>query len=62
MPLTLDIEARDDGEVINIIGRATFTWDEFQIPVPRARSVVSLEDDVRAEILLVVRPQESSSP
>ena len=62
VPLALEIEARDDGDVINIIGRATFTWDEFQIPVPRARSVVSIEEEVRAEILLVVRPQGSSSP
>ena len=62
VPLALEIEARDDGDVINIIGRTTFTWAEFQIPVPRARSVVSIEDDVRAEILLVVRPQASPSP
>ena len=62
VPLALEIEARDDGDVINIIGRTTFTWDEFQIPVPRARSVVSIEDDVRVEILLVVRPQASASP
>ena len=61
VPLALEIEARDDGDVINIIGRTTFTWDEFQIPVPRARSVVSIEDEVRVEILLVVRPQGSSS-
>ncbi len=62
VPLALEIEARDDGDVINIIGRTTFTWDEFQIPVPRARSVVSVEDEVRVEVLLVVRPQGSSPP
>ena len=62
VPFTLDIEARDDGNVINILGRTTFTWDEFQIPVPRARPVVSVEDEVRVEVLLVVRPVVAPSP
>ena len=57
VPLTLEVEARDDGDVINIVGRTTFTWDDFQIPVPTARSVVSVEDEIRAEILLIVRPK-----
>lgn len=56
LPLTLDVEARDDGRVINILGRTTFTWEEFKIPVPRARSVISVEDEVRVEVLLVARP------
>ncbi len=56
LPITLNIEARDDGSVINILGRTTFTWEEFQIPVPRARSVVSVEDEVRVEVLLIARP------
>ena len=62
VPLSLDIEARDDGNAINILGRSTFTWDEFQIPLPRARSVVSVEDEVSVEVLLVVRPLAASSP
>lgn len=55
-PLTFDVEARDDGDVIYILGRATFTWDELQIPKPTARSVVSLDDEVAVEVLLAVRP------
>ncbi len=36
-PSTFEIEARDDGDVIFIVGRTTFTWDELQIPKPSAR-------------------------
>ena len=62
VPLSLDIEARDDGKVINILGRTTFTWDEFQIPKPLVRLVVSIEDEVRVEVLLVARPLVVPSP
>ena len=56
VPLTFEIEARDDGNVVFILGRTTFTWDELQIPKPTARSVVSLDDEVRVEVLLSVTP------
>ena len=56
-PLTFEIQARDDGDSIFILGRATFTWDQLEVPRPQARSVVSIEDDVRVEILLAVVPQ-----
>ena len=59
-PLTFEVEARDDGEVVHILGRTTFTWDELQIPKPTARSVVSVEDEVRVEVLLSVTPKLSS--
>ena len=55
-PLTFEIEARDDGNVVFILGRTTFTWDDLQIPKPTARSVVSLDDVVRVEVLLSVTP------
>ena len=56
-PLTFDIQARDDGDSIFILGRTTFTWDQLEVPRPQARSVVSIEDEVRVEILLAVVPQ-----
>ena len=55
-PLTFEVEARDDGDVIYILGRTTFTWDGLQIPKPTAQSVVSLNDEVAVEVLLAVRP------
>ena len=60
-PLTFEVEARDDGDVIFIVGRTTFTWDELQIPKPTARSVVSVEDEVTVEVLLSVTPRLSSN-
>ena len=56
VPLTFEVEARDDGDVVFVLGRTTFTWDELQIPKPTARSVVSLDDEVRVEVLLSVTP------
>lgn len=56
VPLTFEVEARDDGDVVFILGRTTFTWDDLQIPKPTARSVVSLDDVVRVEVLLSVTP------
>ena len=55
-PLTFDIEARDDGDSVFVLGRSTFTWDQFGITKPTARSVVSIEDDVQVEVLLALEP------
>ena len=59
-PLTFDVEARDDGDVVFIIGRTTFTWDQLQIPKPTANAVVSLEDEVGVEVLLAARSATDS--
>ncbi len=59
-PLTFEVEARDDGDVVFIIGRTTFSWDQLQIPKPTANSVVSLEDEVGVEVLLAARPATDS--
>ena len=56
-PLAFDIEARDDGDGMFILGRTTFTWDQLDIPVPTAAAVTSIEDEVRVEVLLSVVPQ-----
>ena len=57
VPMEFDIEARDDGNELFILGRATFTWQQLDIPPPTASVVVSIEDDVRVEVLLTVIPQ-----
>ena len=56
-PITFEIQARDDGDSMFILGRTTFTWDQLEVPRPQAQSVVSIEDEVRVEILLAVVPQ-----
>ena len=57
VPLTFAITARDDGDEVFVLGRSTFTWDQIGEPVPTARSVVSVEDEVRVEVLLALTPQ-----
>lgn len=55
-PVTFEIQARDDGDVIVILGKTTFTWADFNIEKPTARSVVSLDDEVRVNVLISARP------
>lgn len=57
VPLTFAITARDDGDEVFVLGRSTFTWDQIGEPVPSARIVVSVEDEVRVEVLLALTPQ-----
>ncbi|MYE42244.1 MAG: YceI family protein, partial [Chloroflexi bacterium] len=54
-PLVFDVEARHDGDVINVLGRTTFTWEQLGLAKPTARSVVYLADEVRVQVLLVGR-------
>ena len=54
-PLVFDVEARHDGDVINVLGRTTFTWEQLGLSKPTARSVVYLADEVRVQVLLVAR-------
>ena len=56
VPVTFDVEARDDGEVIFILGRTSFVWDDFQIPPPNIAGFVEVVDEVMVEVLLAVRP------
>ncbi|MYA51497.1 MAG: hypothetical protein F4Y25_12350 [Chloroflexi bacterium] len=57
VPLTFTIEARDDGDIVYVVGRSTFTWDQIGEPVPTARVVVSVEDEVRVNVRLALRPK-----
>ena len=56
-PISFDLEVRNDGDVLNVLGRTVFTWDQLQIPVPTARSVVWVEDEVDVQVLLVAQRQ-----
>lgn len=60
VPLTFAVQARDDGDVVYVLGRSSFTWDQINEPVPTARSVVSVGDEVRVEVLLALEPQPAS--
>ena len=52
-PLTFDVVARHDGDVINVLGRTTFTWDQLGIATPVAGPVVYLADEVQVQVLIV---------
>ena len=60
VPLTFDLEARDDGDVIFILARTSFTWADLEMTAPTARIVISIEDEVKVEILLAVKPERLS--
>jgi polyisoprenoid-binding protein YceI len=56
-PMTFDIEARDDGDVIYVLARSSFTWADIGMSAPSVPGVVvSVEDTVRVEVLLALRP------
>ena len=52
-PLIFEVDARHDGDVINVLGRTTFTWDELGLAEPVAGPVVYLADEVRVQVLIV---------
>ena len=56
VPLTFEITARDDGDMVHVLGRSSFTWDDIGEPVPSARIVVSVGDEVRFNVLLALTP------
>ena len=56
-PLSFDLEVRNDGGVLNVLGSTIVTWDQLNITVPTARSVVSIEDEIHVQILLVSTPR-----
>ena len=55
-PITFEIEARDDGDVVYILGRTTFTWDHLDLPPPNL-PFVQVKDEVHVEILIAARPR-----
>ena len=54
-PMIFQITARHDGDAINILGRAEFTWQQLGLEKPTARSVVYLADEVEVQVLLIAR-------
>ncbi len=57
VPVIFAIEARDDGDVIFILGRTTFVWADFGLTAPNIARFVQVTDEVSVEILLAVRPE-----
>ena len=53
VPFTFDLEVQNGEDVLNGLSRTVFTWDQLQISVPTARLVVSVDDEVSVQLLLV---------
>ena len=52
-PLTFEVVARHDGNVINVLGKTMFTWDELGLGKPVFGPVAYLADEVRVQVLIV---------
>ena len=57
-PVIFQVEARDDGDVVYILGRTTFVWSDFGMTAPNVGSFVRVTDEVAVEILISARPSE----
>ena len=57
-PMTFSVEARlDNDDVLSIHGATDFTFEDFNITKPTFSQVVSLQDKIHAEVLLVAKLQ-----
>ncbi len=56
VPITFDVEARDDGDVIHVLGRINFVWSDFDMTAPSIGGFVQVTDDVSMDVLLALRP------
>ena len=56
IPLVFEMEARDDGDVLFILGKTTFEWSDIGMEAPNNRVTISVDDEVRVEVLLRARP------
>jgi hypothetical protein len=54
VPITLEIEARLQGDELQVVGRVDTTWDELQIPPPNT-PIVTVREDVHIEVLIIAR-------
>ena len=59
-PLTFDITARDDGDVVRLLGETTFTWADLGMDEPRAGIVVWVAEEVRVNGRLALKPLQAA--
>ena len=59
-PVAFEVEARDDGDVVFLLGRTSFVWADFQMTAPTIGGFVQVTEEVSVEVLLAVRPGSGS--
>jgi hypothetical protein len=60
VPLDIMIEARDDGDELFILARTTFEWSDIGMNAPSSRRTLSVDDEVRVEVLVNARPLQAN--
>ncbi len=55
-PLGFNVTVQDKGDVITILGRTKFSWDDLGISPPTAGLVLTLGDEVEVRIALTAKP------
>jgi polyisoprenoid-binding protein YceI len=58
-PLTFDVTGRFDGEELQLLGDTQFMWADFNITPPNT-AIVTVQDEVRIEVLVIARVPLSS--
>ena len=59
-PLTFTITARDDGNVVYLLGETTFTWADLGLEEPQAGIVVWVAEEVLVNVILALKPLQGS--
>lgn len=54
-PMAFEVEARMDGTTLNVLGKSSFVWKDFNMSPPNTPSV-TVQDQVAVQVLLVATP------
>ncbi|MCE2462600.1 MAG: YceI family protein [Dehalococcoidia bacterium] len=57
-PVTFRVEARDDGDMVFVLGRTSFVWADFQMTAPNIGGFVQVTEEVSVEVLLAAMPSQ----
>ena len=55
-PISFDVEARMDGTTLNVLGKTSFVWADFNMTPPNTPNV-TVQDKVAVEVLLAAKPK-----
>lgn len=56
-PMTFAVEARLENNTLFVHGVTDFKFEDFNVPMPTFSRVLSIDDKIHAEVLLVAKPQ-----
>ena len=55
-PIAFDVESRLDGTTLNVLGKTSFVWSDFNMQPPNTPTV-KVQDQVAVEVLLAAKPK-----